>query len=225
MDRKDNHIETTIIITSDKESEKLIISDKPNIGIQKTSIRFVRFDSLILLTVTAVILLYLAIFIIVPILQLIYAYNFNNSIICNVRFTNGTLRQFVNDDTNIGEFKASDFVIIDGICELIFQTLLVTLHVHIIKYKTKLIIFLITILLIINSIRYFSFEIIFVNYLTDLWNTCSHNYLAFTNIQHIMNVSELEDVLIARVMIGVLNFIIQGALSLYYGIIILKNFI
>ena len=219
---KSNDISKPItIITSDNEKENLI-SDKKNIINRKQ----VRSNYKIFTTVNMLILLYIAIFIIVPIFQLIYAYDFNSPIICNVRFTNGTLIQFGNTKDNIGEFDAIDFVIIDGICELVFQPLIILIHIVILKYKslqTKKTIWLISLLLIANTIRYFSFEIMFVNYLIDLWNNCSDDYLAFLNIQYIMNVNEFEDIIILRVTTGLLNFSAQCATALYYGNIMLKK--
>ena len=161
------------------------------------------------------ILVYIGIFILVPILQLIYAYNFNNPIMCNVRFTNGTLYQFVNGNINIGSYDAINFVIIDGIFELVFQPLIIIiLNYKKLQYRRKM--FLITsfIILWINTFRYIIFEIIFISYLIDLRNTCIRNYISRSNIQSIMNVSEIEDIIILRVVSGLLNWSLQCVAAL-----------
>jgi len=162
------------------------------------------------------ILAYIGIFILVPILQLIYAYNFNNPIICNIRFTNGTLYKFVNDNTNIGAYNAIDFVIIDGICELVFQSLIIIIISNYKKFQSRTNILLITsfIILWINTFRYICFEIIFISYLIDLRNICTHNYISSSNIQSILNVSEIEDIIILRVVSGLLNWSLQCTIAL-----------
>jgi len=147
------------------------------------------------------------IFMSIPIFELIYMYNLNDPIMCNIRLVNGSKYEFLNNNVYLGNYEFVDVVKVDRVCELVCDCIfLIIMWLIYLKFSvlSKMSLRLCLVFTGLNALRYICFEVIVLMYVFELYSTCRSGYFN-KDVEFIINKSAIEDIIIVRLCIGLIG--------------------